>query len=230
MSDEAAFVAAACDRAEDDTLRLVYADWLDERGAPGDAALAEFVRLSVAAPACSYWQNGSTPVPMWGPPAEDPRARELCSANWGLWTEALRTRLGTSPLAKWLGKDDCGWAYRRGLIASFRGTQQVLLDAWTDLFVLGPIETVKVTNLWHLGTVLSLRQILDRPSVRSLVLESQDLRADCVERLQGAWPWFQRLKSVQLWVRNPNYEAEGELRAWLAANPALRHVRYHRAP
>src|SRR5690349_11303648 len=41
MSDEAAFLKALRDNPADDTARLVYANWLDERNDPR----AEFIRL-----------------------------------------------------------------------------------------------------------------------------------------------------------------------------------------
>jgi uncharacterized protein (TIGR02996 family) len=44
MSEEVAFLSAVIDRPDDDTLRLVYADWLQERGDPR----AEFIRVQVA--------------------------------------------------------------------------------------------------------------------------------------------------------------------------------------
>lgn len=44
MSDEIAFIRAARAQPDDDTLRLVYADWLDEQG---EATRAAFVRLQV---------------------------------------------------------------------------------------------------------------------------------------------------------------------------------------
>jgi uncharacterized protein (TIGR02996 family) len=42
VSDEAAFLAAIRAEPDDDTVRLVYADWLDEHG---DAARAKFIRV-----------------------------------------------------------------------------------------------------------------------------------------------------------------------------------------
>ena len=36
------FLRAICENPEDDTVRLVYADWLDENG---DADRAEFIRV-----------------------------------------------------------------------------------------------------------------------------------------------------------------------------------------
>lgn len=45
---EQAFLQAIIDRPDDDTPRLIFADWLDERGRPGDADRAEFIRLQCA--------------------------------------------------------------------------------------------------------------------------------------------------------------------------------------
>jgi uncharacterized protein (TIGR02996 family) len=45
MSDEAAFLKAIQDYPDDDGPRLVYADWLEERGGPANAARALFIRL-----------------------------------------------------------------------------------------------------------------------------------------------------------------------------------------
>jgi uncharacterized protein (TIGR02996 family) len=44
LSDEAAFLNAILANPEDDAPRLVYADWLDERGDPASEAKAAFLR------------------------------------------------------------------------------------------------------------------------------------------------------------------------------------------
>jgi uncharacterized protein (TIGR02996 family) len=48
MSEERALLRAICDDPDDDGVRLVYADWLEERGGPDDLARAEFIRVQVA--------------------------------------------------------------------------------------------------------------------------------------------------------------------------------------
>jgi uncharacterized protein (TIGR02996 family) len=63
MSEEAAFLAAIRARPGDETLRLVYADWLDEHGRPESS----FLRLD-----CQLSALDST----------DPRRGELRSAFW----------------------------------------------------------------------------------------------------------------------------------------------------
>jgi uncharacterized protein (TIGR02996 family) len=47
MSDEAAFLAGIRTEPKDDLRRLVYADWLDERGDEESRAKAEYLRLEV---------------------------------------------------------------------------------------------------------------------------------------------------------------------------------------
>jgi uncharacterized protein (TIGR02996 family) len=46
-AEEAALLKAICDNPEEDTSRLVYADWLDEQGGESRVARAEFIRLQI---------------------------------------------------------------------------------------------------------------------------------------------------------------------------------------
>ncbi|MDY3561613.1 TIGR02996 domain-containing protein [Gemmata sp. JC673] len=55
MNDEAGFLRALLETPADDTTRLVYADWLTERGDPESAAKARFLRLTVR-----FRQSGRT--------------------------------------------------------------------------------------------------------------------------------------------------------------------------
>lgn len=48
MNDEPALLAAIITAPDDDTPRLAYADFLDERGGPGDAHFAAYIRCNVA--------------------------------------------------------------------------------------------------------------------------------------------------------------------------------------
>jgi len=50
MSDDRAFLDRILTTPADSTPRLVYADWLDEAGTPGEAARAEFLRLQAELP------------------------------------------------------------------------------------------------------------------------------------------------------------------------------------
>ncbi len=47
MSDEAALLRAICDHPDDDTPRLVFADWLTEQGGPVNTAWANAIRAQI---------------------------------------------------------------------------------------------------------------------------------------------------------------------------------------
>lgn len=68
MTDSERFLAAIVANPDDDTLRLVYADWLEERG---DADRAEFIRLQIT--------EAQTQMP------GSPRSRELLERNRKRW-------------------------------------------------------------------------------------------------------------------------------------------------
>jgi uncharacterized protein (TIGR02996 family) len=59
---ETAFLHDICQNPADDAVRLIYADWLDDRGLPGDAERAEFIRFQVRlGPSDGVWVQ--TPLP-----------------------------------------------------------------------------------------------------------------------------------------------------------------------
>jgi uncharacterized protein (TIGR02996 family) len=91
MADEAAFLGAIRASPEDDCPRLVYADWLEERG----AARGEFIRVQVALARL---------------PEDDDRWADLAARE-----QLLVERHG----AEWAGplQPFCdGWAFRRGFV------------------------------------------------------------------------------------------------------------------
>lgn len=84
MSDENALLAAIAAHPLDDTPRLVFADWLDERGDPADVAKAEFIRVQ-----CELAQL----------PASDPRYPALVKREKALLTDWRK--VWTKPLKKY---------------------------------------------------------------------------------------------------------------------------------
>src|SRR5829696_8063349 len=50
MNDEAAFLRAICEHPDEDTPRLVFADWLQEQGGPVNTAWANGIRAGVGSP------------------------------------------------------------------------------------------------------------------------------------------------------------------------------------
>src|SRR5215216_3334791 len=116
---DAAFLAAIRDRPDDDLPRLVYADYLDERGDPR----GEFIRLQVERPTLA---------------ADDPRRFELLAREQELVRAHEEEWLG--PLAEIVSSHE----FRRGFISRVLiMTEAFVADAET-LFAWAPIHEVKL--------------------------------------------------------------------------------------
>jgi uncharacterized protein (TIGR02996 family) len=118
MSDRDALLAAVLAAADDDAPRLVFADWLDERG----DSRGEFVRVQCALARL---------------PADDPRRAELerrehdlLTAHQAAWAEPLRG----------LASD---WTYRRGFIESVAVDASAFVARGAELFRRGPVRRVR---------------------------------------------------------------------------------------
>src|SRR5579883_2358476 len=88
-----AFLQAICENPDDDTARLVFADWLDEQG---DPERAEFIRLQIGI------ASGSIPEARLA--TAQARTEELFKRNETAWRGELPVRSGvtwaTSPFAR----------------------------------------------------------------------------------------------------------------------------------
>jgi uncharacterized protein (TIGR02996 family) len=136
-AEELAFLAGIRDQPDDDGPRLIFADWLDERGDPR----GEFIRLQCAL-ACL--------------PDDDPRfealhmrATDLLDLHKAAWTEKLQG------LAS-------GFEFRRGLLDSVAVDAQTFLERGQDLFRLGPIRRVRFEDAGKCFPALMESPLLSR--------------------------------------------------------------------
>src|SRR5260370_29053710 len=91
VSDSAPLLQAILDAPDDDGLRLIYADWLEEHG---DAARAEFIRVQV---------ERANSLAMAGQQCDlQARGQALLAEHESAWVGRL---------AGWVD----GWQFRRGL-------------------------------------------------------------------------------------------------------------------
>lgn len=194
MGDEAALLKAIAADADEDTPRLVYADWLDENRpdrrpspASGPSARAEFIRTQ-----CRLAAGGFE-----DPEYPDLRVREHDLADW------LNTHAG-DPDPKLDGVfysevfDTGEWAdYRRGFL------DVVTFDDYGETAE----ETVETAEE-------ALRDALDRTPARTLRL--QDVTADEIALLVRR-PVFARLRALQLDYLDGG--AEDEAVSAVAASP-----------
>jgi uncharacterized protein (TIGR02996 family) len=155
------FLRALQEEPEDDPLRLIYADFLDDRGDPSSVARAELIRVQVelAAPAVTPQRAE----------ALEQRQRELL-ASWertwlGDWADVL---------------DD--WTFRRGFVEGVRTDASVFLDHADDWLADWPtLRAAKLTRA--AGHLDELAESPWLAHLRGLDLSDNDIDADTLEPL-----------------------------------------------
>lgn len=123
MTPEQAFVQAIVENPTDDAPRLIYADWLQERGDPESAARGEFIRLQC------LLEHADETDPCWQ--AWRSREDELGKQHGQTWSQGVRGRVD-------------GYGFRRGFIGEVRLTADQLLAHADMLFARHPLEVVTV--------------------------------------------------------------------------------------
>lgn len=141
MTDHAALLAAVCAASADDLVRLVYADWREDRG---DTAYAEFIRSQVHL----------DPLPPWHPEAVAAKYRTphlVTGAGFG-------HELPSSPVRGW--EWPARGAFRRGLGYSVVVRDLTsFLDSADELFDHVPIGELRLPT----STLAEWRRFAGRP-------------------------------------------------------------------
>jgi uncharacterized protein (TIGR02996 family) len=127
MDQRQAFLQAIIDAPDDDTPRLVFADWLDEHGDPDRA---EFIRAQLAL----------EPLEKWSPHRMDleDRVADLLMAHRAAW---LRDLPG------WAQTDEdsfYGPTFRRGFVHRAEPKPAEFIEDWEDLFAVAPVEVARL--------------------------------------------------------------------------------------
>jgi uncharacterized protein (TIGR02996 family) len=175
MTSLEAFFHALQQEPHDDALRLVYADFLEERGDDASAARAELVRVQVEL---------ATLPPLSRRAAELTARQDELLALWervwlGDWAEVLD-----------------GWAFRRGLVEAVRADASVFLDHAADWFATWPTLTVaKLTRGGgHLAELASSPWLAH---LRGLDLSDNGIDADTLGNLTAS-PFVCLLQALDL--------------------------------
>ncbi len=121
MTERDALYAAVCEHPDDDTPRLVFADWLDEHN---EGARAEFIRVQIEAERLPAGKKRA---------AKEARATELLAAHENEWAE---------PIKRFVEKPLYGPAYvfRRGFVETVAVRPIKFLEDIDDLFELAPLR------------------------------------------------------------------------------------------
>jgi uncharacterized protein (TIGR02996 family) len=131
--ERAALLKAICDEPEDDTPRLVYADWLDEHaGSEADRARAEFIRLQVA--------EAAKPVTWLNKRPWAKREYDLYRAHRLAWEAELPTYPGVFVS----GGNEYVGNYERGFpFDAYAKSVRSFLKAGPDLFARVPVTDIR---------------------------------------------------------------------------------------
>ena len=206
-TDERAFLNAICEHPDDDTARLVYADWLAENGDPDRG---EFIRTEI--------ELARTP-----PESEDDERRrrvlldrraELLKPHKAAWLAPF------TPFAK-------ESSFARGFVQSLEVPAHSFIQHAEQWFALTPLTRVKFTTcqVWDRGTASYTwwaDQLFASPylgRLEAIDLEWLRLTATDAQRIAAA-PDLSRLRELAL--------ASNDLRSdgatVLANTPQLRHL------
>lgn len=127
-TDEQSFLTAILATPDDDTPRLVFADWLDERGTADDKARAALIRAQCQA---EYLPPDSKECKRL-----TREAKAIVKANEKRWLKEVR--------AAKLGSD---WTFRRGFLHSLSMSPTTFVKRGDDLFRLAPtVRAVRFPN------------------------------------------------------------------------------------
>jgi uncharacterized protein (TIGR02996 family) len=177
-------LAAIWDRPHDDLPRLAYADWLDDQGAPEQAARAEFIRVQCLLARLGEWADDAEPL----------EKRE--AALWRTWGKAWKAGL---PVALRAAK------FHRGFPAP---RPQVLT---VTAFAGKPAAAFAAAPLWAFelpAAPTRLGKLLDCPHLRRAgvaVLASRAVAG-------GFYDWLADAAAAERFATAPNARNVADLR------------------
>lgn len=132
MTADAGFLRAICETPDDDSPRLIYADWLEENGQP---ERAEFIRLQIADPTGLVSDNNAFR-----------RQLELLETHGARWSEPVADAFGYSlrHISKW--RDGAEWEWRRGFVSSVICSGDHWIACGNDVLAVAPVRAVRLTT------------------------------------------------------------------------------------
>ena len=150
--DEQAFLNAIVAAPDDDTPRLVFADWLDERGTDDDRARAALIRAQCRIEVLPKGNKERKKL--------EREAKAILKANELKWTAELRAaKLGTK------------WTFRRGFLDGGTMSPTSFVEKGADLFRLAPtLRAMTFPNAANEVTELAASPYLERLASVDLTL------------------------------------------------------------
>jgi uncharacterized protein (TIGR02996 family) len=209
MTHDEAFLRDIQEHPEDDAPRLIYADWLEDRGGSSDAERAEFIRVQC--------ELARLPGGASDEHRERLRARvqQLLHEHWEGWGGPLARLLGHQkswPLV--LGSHH----FQRGFLETLRVPTQFFLSRAEELFRLTPLRHLQLEGAGALAGALAGCPYLARLETLHFVdYYSDPIDAAGMRALAGS-PHLGRLTALRLYSNNLGDEGVRALAGapWLA--------------
>jgi uncharacterized protein (TIGR02996 family) len=203
MYQDEGFIQAIRAEPDDNALRLIYADWLEEHGDASAGARARFIRL----------QCERARLPFTSPRRAELIAEEgrLLCENWEAWMRPLREALGPHRAGQWFDYDyrtgDLD-RFSRGFIESFTLSPAAYIDRAAELLRLTPLRFLCLTG----GGGSEMGPLAQSPYLRELLsLSFVDYYSNPLgpegARCLAQSPHLSRLRV--LWVHRNNTGDEG---------------------
>jgi uncharacterized protein (TIGR02996 family) len=183
-NDELALIRAAAADPGEDTLRLAYADWLDEQDGEVFATQAAFVRLQVR----------RSRMDVFDPDRADLLAQERAclwkhKRDWNGRIHRYLIRRGLTRKVDARSGIILGWDYHRGMITRMNISADTL-PAHADLmFALGPIESLRLAICPYEGWERSAAPTLGKHISRLKVVSIVGAHLSSAHRLAGLKPF-----------------------------------------
>ncbi len=211
MNEREALLRAVCDNPDDDTPRLVFADWLQEHG---DEARAEFIRVQIE-------------IARGGDNSElKERERVLLATHGERWSAPLR-ETGIPLVAFQRATPRCiqGIEYRRGFPygVQFNEEKAEFAERAAELFRCAPVQRIAFYYQWGYQELTMCPELL---RVRSLSLDRSGFETPELAVFFGS-KFLKRLTHLELIADDDNSHVapDGiELLSTTRGLPALRHL------
>jgi len=163
MSEREALHRAICENPDEDTPRLVFADWLDEHDEP---ERAEFIRLQIEIAQLPEGKKKQK---------RQVREKELLDAHKEVWSEPLKPFYASYYSGIYAHHYAPPVVFRRGFVETIAMDATAFIEHGEDVFALSPIRELRQQDCADFAELAKCKHLL---RLRSLNLSGSVLSSD----------------------------------------------------
>lgn len=163
MTERDALHAAICANPDDDTPRLVFADWLDEHG---EHFRAEFIRVQIEAVRLPVGKKRA---------AKEARAKELLDAHEKEWAKPIKRFVAGHHSGTYADLYRDPLVFRRGFVEVLSTDAETFCESADDIFASAPIRELRFDECGGFDDLAKCKHLL---RVRALDLSDAVLSSD----------------------------------------------------